>query len=81
MPSPPVFMRNCPNCDAMYQVLKAEAGPETDSRQIACRVCGGPLVSREGKTVLKYFLLRSATRPRVNRARRLNAPKARATES
>ena len=70
MPSPPVFMRNCPNCDAMYQVVKAEAGPETDSRQITCCVCGGPLVSREGKTVLKYFLLRSATRPRVNRGRR-----------
>ena len=50
----------CPNCSGFYQVVKAEAGPETDNRQIACRVCGGPLVGREGKFVLKYFLLRKA---------------------
>ena len=47
----------CPNCNAFYQVIKAEAGPETDNREIVCRTCGGPLVGREGKFVLKYFLL------------------------
>jgi hypothetical protein len=50
----------CPNCGAFYQVVKVEAGPETDNREIACRACGGPLVGREGKFVLKYFLLRKA---------------------
>jgi ssDNA-binding Zn-finger/Zn-ribbon topoisomerase 1 len=39
---------------------KIEAGPETDNREIKCRACGGPLVGREGKFVLKYFLLRKA---------------------
>ena len=48
----------CPNCGAFYQVVKVEAGPETDNREIACRACGGPLLGREGKFVLKYFLLR-----------------------
>ena len=43
-----------------YQVVKVEAGPETDNREIKCRACGGPLVGREGKFVLKYFLLRKA---------------------
>ena len=50
----------CPNCNAFYQVVKAEAGPETDNREIVCRACAGPLVGREGKFVLKYFLLRKS---------------------
>ena len=43
---------------ALYQVVKVEAGPETKDHEITCRVCGGPLAGREGKLVLKYFLLR-----------------------
>jgi len=54
----------CPHCRALYQIVKVEAGPETDSREIVCRACGGPLTGREGKLVLKYFLLRKADRPR-----------------
>ncbi len=54
----------CPNCAAFYQVVKAEAGPETDNREINCRACGSPLAGREGKFVLKYFLLRKAARSR-----------------
>ena len=50
----------CPSCQALYQVVKAEARPETDNREITCCACGGPLVGREGKFVLKYFLLRKA---------------------
>ena len=46
------------------EIVKVEAGPETDNREITCRVCGGPLTGREGKLVLKYFLLRKATRSR-----------------
>ena len=49
----------CLNCGALYQVLKCEAGPETDDRQIKCRACGAPLVGRDGQFVLKYFLLRT----------------------
>lgn len=47
----------CPNCGAVYQVIRGEAGPETMDRGIACRSCGGPLLSREGGFVLKYFLV------------------------
>jgi hypothetical protein len=54
----------CPNCQALYQIVKVEAGPETDNREIVCRACGGPLIGREGNLVLKYFLLRKATRSR-----------------
>jgi transcription elongation factor Elf1 len=54
----------CPNCQALYQIVKVEAGPETDSREIVCRVCGGPLAAREGKFILKYFLLRKGLRSR-----------------
>ena len=51
---------NCSHCNALYQVIRAEAGPETTERDVACRVCGGPLPAREGQLVLKYFLLRKA---------------------
>jgi hypothetical protein len=51
---------NCPNCDALYQLIKDEAGPETDNREITCRACGGPLPARDGIFVCKYFLLRKA---------------------
>jgi hypothetical protein len=50
----------CPNCDALYELVKVEAGLETADRAIACRSCGAPLSGREGKFVLKYFLLRTA---------------------
>ena len=52
----------CPNCKALYQVVKVEAGSETKGHEIACRVCGVPLAGREGKFVLKYFLLREGIR-------------------
>ncbi len=51
---------NCPNCNALYQLVKAEAGPETDNREINCRACGAPLPARDGLLVCKYFLLRKA---------------------
>jgi hypothetical protein len=53
---------SCPNCQALYQIVKVEAGPESVSDEVPCRVCGAPLAGREGKFVLKYFLLREATR-------------------
>ena len=46
----------CPNCQALYQLVKVEAGSETNDRELTCLSCGGPLASREGKFVLKYFL-------------------------
>ena len=36
-------MFNCPNCGALYQVVKTEAGPETKDSEITCRACGGSL--------------------------------------
>jgi len=52
----------CLNCKALYQVVKVEAGPQTKAHEIACRICGVPLAGREGKSVLKYFLLREGLR-------------------
>ena len=69
MPDPnsvPLF--RCKSCFALYQVVKAQAGPETVDPQIACRVCNGPLAAREGHFVLKYFLLREASRLDARRA-------------
>jgi prepilin signal peptidase PulO-like enzyme (type II secretory pathway) len=41
---------------------QGEAGPETEVTKLACLVCGGPLAPRDGKFVLKYFLLREGRR-------------------
>jgi hypothetical protein len=43
--SKPLFF--CPNCKALYQVVKAEAGPETADREITYQECKGPLPARE----------------------------------
>ena len=59
---------NCPNCNALYQVVRAEPGPETIDGEIACLVCHGPLAGRDRQFVLKYFLLRKQRRRRVKSA-------------
>jgi hypothetical protein len=52
----------CPNCNALYQIVKVEAGPETSNREITCGVCAAPFPAGEGKFALKYFTLRKAAR-------------------
>ena len=54
----------CPNCLALYQIVKAKAGPETVFQETPCRVRGEAIVGREGNFVLKYYLLREAARVR-----------------
>ena len=53
---------HCPNCNALYQVVKQEAGPETVDRELICRSCGVPFPGHEGKFILKYFLRRKSGR-------------------
>jgi predicted RNA-binding Zn-ribbon protein involved in translation (DUF1610 family) len=68
---------NCPHCDALYHVVRIEAGPETADRQATCRACGAPLPVREGKVVFKYFLLRERAGfdPRARKGQRTNPRK------
>ena len=47
---------NCPHCNALYHLVKTEAGPETKDREITCRACGGPLPACDGMFICKYFL-------------------------
>ena len=54
---------NCTNCNALYHLIKVEAGPETVDRKINCQACGAPLPARDCQFVLKYFLLRKPSRP------------------
>lgn len=53
-----VMMFECRNCAAKYEIVRVEAppGPTTD-REITCLSCGGPLHGREGRFILKYFLV------------------------
>jgi len=66
--SPPLF--TCPNCKALYQVIKFEAGLKAPDTETKCQVCAGPLVGREGQFVLKYYLLRQAIRRERRKWRR-----------
>ncbi len=63
-PPAPFPSFTCPHCQAIYQVVKAETGPETVDRAVPCRVCDGPLPGCDGNFVLKYFLLRHTGRVR-----------------
>jgi DNA-directed RNA polymerase subunit RPC12/RpoP len=47
----------CPNCNSQYKLVRVEADPAASYRQIECPHCGGPLNNREGKFILKYFLV------------------------
>jgi hypothetical protein len=50
----PLF--KCPNCTTRYHVVQVEADPSTNV-EINCLVCDQPLRSRDGRFILKYFLL------------------------
>ena len=58
--APRVTRFNCPNCDAVYDLVRTEAEFVTTDRELVCLTCGGPLRSREGRFILKYFLLEPA---------------------
>jgi hypothetical protein len=67
---PPLYNSfTCPRCQALYHIVKVEAGPETVFQEVPCRVCGAPLAGREGNFALKYFLLRKAARVKKLAAR------------
>lgn len=52
---------NCPNCDAVYRLLRVDAPAEID-RKVTCLCCGGPLQGQDGRFVSKYMLLGMARR-------------------
>jgi transcription elongation factor Elf1 len=40
---------NCPTCETAYKVVRTDAPPSFDERQLLCLSCGAPLRNREGK--------------------------------
>jgi hypothetical protein len=57
----------CAVCDALYQVSKTEGEDKAADLEVTCLACGAPFPAREGKFVLKYFMLRKAARLRRGR--------------
>ena len=47
----------CPNCNAQYKLVRADAYHAASYCQIECYHCGGPLNGRDGQFILKYFLV------------------------
>jgi hypothetical protein len=65
---PPSFISfTCAHCQALYHVVKVEAGPETTEAEVTCLACGVPFAGREGKFVLKYLMLRHGARRPLQR--------------
>ena len=65
---------DCPKCKALYHVVEVATGRKivTPRRKIVeakitCRLCGEPLPSSEGPSVLRYFLLRTTAVTREER--------------
>jgi uncharacterized Zn-finger protein len=54
LPMPESTNFNCPMCNALYKLVRAEA-PAANDKPLICLGCGGPLRHREGKFALKYF--------------------------
>jgi transcription elongation factor Elf1 len=52
----------CPTCEAEYKVVRVEAKATMREGRLICRKCGGPLHAREGRYVLKYFLVGGSQR-------------------
>lgn len=67
MPITRVSRFNCPNCGALYDLVCVEAERVTTDRELACLTCGGSLQGREGRSVLKYFLLEPPQQVRKRR--------------
>lgn len=53
----PITPFDCPSCGAQYKLVRTEAGAVLVDRQITCRSCGAPLEGRDGRFILKYFLV------------------------
>jgi transcription elongation factor Elf1 len=64
MPEPTKFY--CPTCETPYKVVRIEAAPTANDKQLLCLSCGAPLHNREGKYALKYFKTDGSSAARLN---------------
>jgi predicted RNA-binding Zn-ribbon protein involved in translation (DUF1610 family) len=48
----------CPHCASLYEIVRADAPPDSVEYPINCSSCHGPLPAREEQFVLRYFLMR-----------------------
>jgi hypothetical protein len=65
---------DCPKCKALYHVVEVATGRKIVARRrkiveakVTCRLCGQPLPSSEGPSVLRYFLLATTAVTREER--------------
>jgi ssDNA-binding Zn-finger/Zn-ribbon topoisomerase 1 len=56
----------CLTCRAEYEVVRVvrvEAKTRLPEGRLTCTKCGGPLQAREGRYILKYFLIGGSGQP------------------
>jgi hypothetical protein len=66
---------NCPHCNALYHLIRTEAGPTAIDSWVTCLTCRGPIAAREGKFRLQYFSCAARVAPRLAGARKFPASK------
>jgi hypothetical protein len=58
----------CRTCGTEYKVVRVEAKTTVRDGRLTCSKCGGPLHAREGRYILKYFLVGGSRRYPCGRA-------------
>jgi hypothetical protein len=54
----------CPTCDALYQVVKINAGQEAIGRETTCQVCGAQFPAQQGKLISNIYIAESWPSPK-----------------
>ena len=57
MATPSASQFDCPNCGARNKTVRVESDKIDLEGEVVCRRCGAPLQGREGRYILKYFLV------------------------
>jgi hypothetical protein len=56
----------CLTCQTKYRIIRVKADPGKTYSAIHCRVCHAPLTPTDGDDILKYFIMRGATKTRAS---------------
>ena len=59
----------CPTCDALYQVVKINAGQEAIGRETTCQVFGAQFPAQQGKLISNIYIAESWPSPKMGAAK------------
>ena len=63
----------CPTCDALYQVVKMNAGQEAIGRETTCQVFGAQFPAQQGKLISNIYIAESWPSPKMGGSEGVNS--------